>query len=84
MRVHMLSRKTAGRRVDEVLRAIAAASVGHPLFIQLRLSRNYSWTSRYRSRLIHAGVIEPAGRGRVRYALPCLGEFLAEHRHRYE
>ncbi|WP_297008841.1 ATP-binding protein [uncultured Corynebacterium sp.] len=52
--------------------------------IQQRLSRNHSWTSRYRSRLIHAGVIEPAGRGRVRYALPYLAEFLAEHGDRYE
>lgn len=52
--------------------------------IQQRLSRNHSWTSRYRSRLIQAGVIEPAGPGRVRYALPYLGEFLTEHAERYE
>lgn len=38
--------------------------------IQQRLSLDHSSISCYRARLIHAGIIEPAGRGRVCYALP--------------
>ena len=52
--------------------------------IQQGLPQNRSWTFHCRSRLIHTGVIKPAGRGRVRYALPYLTEFLADHGVRHE
>lgn len=45
--------------------------------IQERLGRDHGWVSRYRSRLMVAGIIEPAGRGKVRFTLPYLREFLA-------
>lgn len=38
---------------------------------------NYAGT--YRLRLIEAGIIEPAGRGYVDYAIPYLREYLREH-----
>jgi hypothetical protein len=36
-----------------------------------------AWLSRYRQRLIDAGMVRPDGRGRIAYALPYLGEHLA-------
>ena len=44
-----------------------------------RLGVNHSYASRYRHRLIVAGMIQPAGRGRVAYALPYLRDYLAEN-----
>ncbi|MDR1118083.1 MAG: ATP-binding protein [Bifidobacteriaceae bacterium] len=41
-----------------------------------RMGRSASYVSVYRRRLIEAGLIAPAGRGRVRFALPFLGEYL--------
>jgi hypothetical protein len=41
-----------------------------------RLSKPRSWVNNYRSRLIAAEVIEPAGRGLVRYTIPYLGDSL--------
>jgi hypothetical protein len=44
---------------------------------RLRITNNYA--SVYRRRLIDAELIEPAGRGRVDFALPYLREYLREH-----
>ncbi|MCH1866076.1 ATP-binding protein [Nocardioides sp. CFH 31398] len=41
-----------------------------------RMGVTHSYGSRYRQRLILAGMIEPVGRGRVRFALPYLAEYL--------
>ncbi|MFB9313411.1 ATP-binding protein [Nocardioides plantarum] len=42
-----------------------------------RLGVDHAWASRYRQRLLVAGMIRPEGRGRIAYALPYLREFLA-------
>jgi hypothetical protein len=44
---------------------------------RLGITKNYA--SVYRRRLIDAELIEPAGRGRVDFALPYLREYLREH-----
>jgi hypothetical protein len=44
-----------------------------------RLGRDQAYISRYRSRLIVAGIIEPTRYGRVRFAIPYLGEFVREN-----
>ena len=44
-----------------------------------RLGKNSGYISRYRSRLIERGVIEPKGRGKVRFALPYLKEYLNQY-----
>lgn len=44
-----------------------------------RLGITGSYASVYRRRLIDAELIEPAGRGRVDFALPYLREYLREH-----
>lgn len=41
-----------------------------------RLDVDHAWLSRYRQRLIDAGMVRPDGRGRIAYALPYLGEHL--------
>jgi hypothetical protein len=51
--------------------------------LQDRLGRDHGWVSRYRSRLLVAGIVEPAGRGRLRFALPYLAEFVRSHRDRF-
>ena len=48
-----------------------------------RLGRDHGWISRYRARLLVAGIVEPAGRGRVQFTIPYLREFLAERTDRY-
>lgn len=45
--------------------------------VMARLGVDHGWVSRYRSRLLVAGMIRPDGRGRVAYALPYLRDFLA-------
>jgi hypothetical protein len=40
------------------------------------MQRDHAYISQYRSRLIVAGIIEPAGRGRVRFTIPYLREFV--------
>lgn len=49
-----------------------------------RLGVSLKYASVYRARLIAAGVIEPAGRGQVRFAIPYFGEFLREHATTYQ
>lgn len=44
-----------------------------------RLGVTAKYASVYRARLLAAGVIEPAGRGRVQFAIPYFREFLREH-----
>lgn len=43
-----------------------------------RTRRTSSWASKYRASLIREQVIEPAGYGRVRFAVPHLGEYIRE------
>jgi hypothetical protein len=47
--------------------------------IQRRLGVEKSYANVYRTRLIGAELIEPAGHGRVAFALPYLREYLREH-----
>jgi hypothetical protein len=47
--------------------------------IAARMGRNQAYISRYRSRLIVAGIIEPGRYGRVRFTIPYLREFVREH-----
>ena len=42
------------------------------------------YASTYRARLITAGVVEPAGRGYVDFAIPYLRDYLHEHAARHE
>ncbi|WP_150461292.1 hypothetical protein [Nesterenkonia ebinurensis] len=51
--------------------------------IERRLEHDHSWISRYQAPLTLAGVIEPAGRGLLRFTLPYLSAFLTEHGQRY-
>ena len=44
--------------------------------IEERMEKSPSYVSRYRGRLIEQGVIEPAGRGKIVFALPGLKEYL--------
>ena len=41
-----------------------------------RLDRDHGYVSRYRSRLIVAGVVEPSRRGYLRFTMPYMREFL--------
>ena len=47
--------------------------------IAARMSTDANYASQYRLRLIAAGLIEPAGHGRVRFVLPHVREWLREH-----
>ena len=47
--------------------------------IENRLKKSSGYVSRYRGRLIERGVIEPQGRGKVRFALPYLKEYLSQY-----
>lgn len=44
--------------------------------IGARVRRSSSWVSKYRASLIKEQVIEPAGYGMVRFAVPHLGDYL--------
>lgn len=44
-----------------------------------RLSRDHGYVSRYRSRLIVAGIIEPTRRGYVDFTIPYMREFVREN-----
>lgn len=43
-----------------------------------RSGRTQSWASKYRASLIQERVIEPAGHGQVRFAVPHLGDYLRD------
>lgn len=47
--------------------------------IGARLGKGASYVSTYRRRLLEQGLISDAGRGRLRYALPMLREYLPEY-----
>ena len=47
--------------------------------IQARLGRDSGYVSRYRNRLLVAGIIEPAGRGHVDFTIPYLREFVRDN-----
>lgn len=51
--------------------------------IQQRLGRDHGYVSRYRSRLIVAGVVEPSRRGYLRFTIPYLAEFLRSRADQY-
>lgn len=44
--------------------------------IERRLDRDHGYVSRYRARLIVAGIVEPSRRGYLRFTIPYLAEFL--------
>lgn len=46
--------------------------------VAIRLGKSSSWVGRYRASLVGAQVVEPAGRGRVRYAIPMFGDWMRE------
>lgn len=49
--------------------------------VEKRVRRSASWVSKYRASLIKERVIEPAGYGRVRLAVPHLGDYLRNRTH---
>lgn len=66
---------------------LAMAHEGGPTATRLiadRMGESIHYANVYRARLIDAGVIEPAGRGRVDFAIPYLREYLRQHAARYE
>ncbi|QWC85082.1 ATP-binding protein [Nocardioidaceae bacterium] len=44
--------------------------------VQRRLDRDHGYVSRYRSRLIVAGLVEPSRRGYLRFTIPYMRDFL--------
>ena len=44
--------------------------------MERRLGRDHGYVSRYRSRLIVAGIIEPTRRGFVDFTIPYMREFV--------
>lgn len=48
--------------------------------IAFRCGKSKSWASKYRSSLVRANIISPAGRGLVAYEVPHLGEYVCRHR----
>lgn len=44
--------------------------------VERRLARDHGYVSRYRARLIVAGIVEPSRRGHLRFTIPYLREFL--------
>lgn len=56
----------------------------HTSEIAVRMGVSVYYGNRYRGRLIDAGVIEPAGRGYVDFAIPYLREYLREHAAQHE
>ena len=47
--------------------------------VERRLGRDHGYVSRYRSRLIVAGIIEPTRRGYVDFTIPYMREFVREN-----
>ena len=47
--------------------------------IARRIGEEAQYTNVYRARLIAAGIITPAGYGKVQFAIPYLREYLVEH-----
>lgn len=66
-----------GVRFLEAMGADAGASSSQDIAARLGKSSNY--VSSYKRRLMEAGVIEDAGRGKMRYALPGMREYLPRY-----
>lgn len=49
-----------------------------------RMGKSDQYASVYRARLIAAGMIEPAGHGSVRFAIPYLRDYLIDHAAHHE
>ena len=82
-RLHVLVHEQALKDISPTdLRVLKAMAVdeGDSLVSDLaaRLDRDRLWINNYRRRLVDARVIEPTGRGRVRFAIPYLREYLLE------
>ncbi len=83
-RLGSLVHEPALRDLSEVDRTFLAAMahVAGPsrlADIAARLQCTSNYASQYRLRLIAAGIIEPAGYGKIRFALPHLSDYLREH-----
>lgn len=87
-----LARQAMGQYIYEP--TLAALSVGDRTYlaamasddgpslsseIRLRMRAKAGYVGVYRQRLINAGIIEPAGYGRVQFTTPYLREYLREH-----
>jgi energy-coupling factor transporter ATP-binding protein EcfA2 len=80
-RAHRLLHEPALAEVSRQDRAFLAAMAADDgpsqmSVIAARLGVSAGYASRYRGRLIDAELIEPAGRGLVRFTIPFLGEYL--------
>lgn len=71
--------------VDRTFLAAMANDTGPSAMADIadRLATTVNYASQYRLRLIAAGMIQPAGRGYVTFALPYLREYLHEHAANY-
>ena len=47
--------------------------------IQDRMGRDHGYVSRYRNRLIVAGIVEPTRRGYLDFTIPYLRDYVREH-----
>jgi hypothetical protein len=64
----------------DFLKAMACdADISHIADIAQRLGVQGSYASTYRKRLLDQGIIMPAGRGRLQFAVPMLKEWLLEN-----
>jgi len=70
--LHDLS-ETDRRFVKAMARDDGASAIAD---IQTRLGRDHSYVSRYRSRLLVAGIVEPTRRGYLDFTIPYLREFV--------
>jgi hypothetical protein len=62
------------------VRAMAVDETDSPIAaIEERLGRDHGYVSRYRSRLIVAGVIEPTRRGYVDFTIPYMRDYVREN-----
>lgn len=48
--------------------------------IARRLGKSVTGVSSFRSRLIKESIIEPSSRGKVRFTIPCMADYLNDHR----
>lgn len=80
-RLHVLVHETALKDLSDAdrrfLRAMAEdESSSQVADLARRLAKDRYWVNNYRRRLIAARVIEEAGRGRVRFSIPYLRDYL--------
>ena len=82
-RLHVLVHETALKDLSEMdqrfLRAMAVDETSSQVAdLGRRLAKDRYWVNNYRRRLIAARVIEEAGRGRVRFSIPYLRDYLRD------